>query len=164
MSTDPFNPSDDPTPGNESDNTTPAGFSPQDTASLFASLADTEFRVQHAEPIVRDLNRNLVQLLGECPNTGCGNWVTLSETDNNVTFHLDLLDVLRISSALAKIGETVALADIRRSIPGRKSLGGYLAEKAALFAERSAYTGEHHHDSVHTAKRKGTGFFGRKGR
>lgn len=146
MSTDPFNLSPDPEHGLPVD----------DVQSLLAALAHTEFRVQHAEPLVRDLNRNLADLVGQCPNTASGCWVSLND-DNIVTLHADLTDVLRLSTALQQVGRTVSLAEIRRSLPSRKSLHLFLVEKVEQVRnQRYGY-------SIHLNVRKPFGFFG-KGR
>lgn len=102
------------------------GINPED---LEAVLAATEFRHQHAEPIVRDLNRHLIDLIGECPNTATGCWFSLND-DNTVQSHIELADVLRLGAAFQKIGERLSLADIRRMVPSRQSLRYELTELA----------------------------------
>ena len=146
MSIDPIKPSGDPAPG----------FPADEIQSLVAALADTEFRVQHAEPIVRDLNRHLADLIGQCPNTASGCWVTLNP-DNTVTLHADLTDVLRIGTALQRVGSIVSLAEVRRSLPSRKSLHLFLVEKVEQVRLQEWV------ESVHLNVRRPFGFFG-KGR
>jgi hypothetical protein len=101
------------------------GFDPFDhginTEDLEAVLAATEFRHQHAEPTVRDLNRHFIDLIGECPNTATGCWFSLND-DNSVQCHVELADVLRLGTAFQKIGTRLSLAEIRRSIPSRQSV------------------------------------------
>ena len=102
------------------------GINPED---LEAVLTATEFRHQHAEPIVRDLNRHLIDLIGECPNTATGCWFSLND-DNSVQSHIDLADVLRLGTALQRISERLSLGEIRRMVPSSQSLRYELTELA----------------------------------
>lgn len=74
-----------------------------------------------AGPVIRDLNRNLTALLGPCPATADGRWVEAKETFPGawtVVFpDLGLDQALRLSTALAKIDETVGLAAVARDLP-----------------------------------------------
>lgn len=76
----------------------------------------------HSRPIVNDLNRSLTDLLGPCPVTADGHWVTLVVSDENpdgdVAFpQLPMHEALRLSTALAHIDAEVDLNDIRQSLP-----------------------------------------------
>lgn len=141
-----INPFDDPS----------AGLPADEVKSLAAALAAAEFRAQHLEPVVRDLNRHLVDLIGQCPNTACGNWVTLDDGES-VTFHLDVADVLRLSTAFQDIGRVINLESVRRSLPTRQSVHHFLVETVERV--RNQGWGE----SIHLNVRKPFGFFG-KGR
>lgn len=142
-----INPFDDPS----------AGFPADDVQSLQQALASTEFRVQHSEPVVRDLNRHLVDLIGQCPNTACGNWVTLQD-DGRTVFHIDLADALRLSTAFQKIAEKLELASVRRLLSSRGSTVAYLQR-----AFHDFWSAKTEAESVHIVARKGRGLF-RKGR
>lgn len=144
MSHRPIDPCDDPS----------EGIPAHDIQSLATSLIDTEFRVQQTEPLVRDLNRHLTELIGCCPNTGSGVWVTL-QSDGTVTFHLQGADVLRLAAAFEKIAGTVALDDVRRSLPPRQSLHGHLVETVERIRSQAW------RDSVHLNVRRPFGFFGK---
>lgn len=146
MSTNPIDPSDEPS----------AGFPSGEIESLVTALSCTEFRVQQTEPVVRDLNRHLTELIGPCPAGPAGNWVTLND-DGTTSFHLEVGDVLRLSTAFEKIASTVALDDVRRSLPSRQSLHHHLVETVERV--RNQGWGE----SVHLNVRRPFGFFG-KGR
>ena len=150
------NPFTDPTDGSDP---TPQGFNPQELTALREAFANVDFRVQHAEPIVRDLNRNIIETLGQCPNTDTGNWVTLEE-DGSVRFHLLFTDVIRLSTAFQEIARKVELAEVRKGLPRRKTLGQYLADLSAS-KKNIAPMGEFHRESVHIIKRRGTGYFGK---
>lgn len=147
MSTDPFNQTPDPA----------AGLSETDVQSLASAFADTEFRAQHAEPVVRDLNRNLTDLIGECPNTATGGWFTLND-DMSIAIHADLVDALRLSTAFQRIIEQIEVAALRRQVSGRGSILAYLQNAAQGLWAAKAET-----ESVHLVNRKGRGLF-RKGR
>ena len=100
------------------------GINAEDLAEI---LAKAEIRTLDSEPKVRDFNMNIAELLGECPNTASGKWLTL-EDDGSVVFHIELVDVLRLSTALQKIAELVSLGEIRRSLPSRQSFKYELME------------------------------------
>lgn len=78
-----------------------------------------------AGPVVRDLNRNLTALLGPCPATVDGRWVEVKESFPGawtVVFpDLALDQALRLSTALAKIDESVGLAAVARELPAAAS-------------------------------------------
>lgn len=78
-----------------------------------------------AGPVVRDLNRNLTALLGPCPATADGRWAEAKETFPGawtVVFPgLGLDQALRLSTALAKIDESVGLAAVARELPAAAS-------------------------------------------
>jgi hypothetical protein len=82
-------------------------------------------RVTSVEPIARDLNRHLVDLLGPCPVvTAEGaqrSWVIIVEDDNgNHLLQLPLLSVteaLRLSTALAELARLVDFSNVRRALP-----------------------------------------------
>jgi hypothetical protein len=82
-------------------------------------------RVTSVEPIARDLNRHLVDLLGPCPAvTAEGvqrSWVIIVEDDNgNHLLQLPLLSVtetLRLSTALAELARLVDFSNVRRALP-----------------------------------------------
>jgi len=136
------------------------GFNPSDHGinqeDLEQILANTEFRHQHAEPIVRDLNRHFIDLIGECPNTATGCWFSLND-DNTVKSHIEFVDVLRLSTAFQKIGQRLSLEEIRRSLPSRQSLSKYLhgLVREAAIARKA--------ESVHIGGRRYIGIF-RKGK
>ena len=129
------------------------GINPED---LEAVLAATEFRHQHAEPIVRDLNRNLIDLIGECPNTATGCWFSLND-DNSVQSHIELADVLRLGTAFRKISERLSLTEIRRLVPTRQSLSYGIVRVV-----RETFTASHE-ASVHLSTRRAKFNFFRKG-
>lgn len=112
MSTPIHDPSNDPSPGITFD-------------SLDDAISKMEFRVQHAEPVVRDLNRHLIDLIGQCPNTPCGNWFTMGD-DLAVTMHVDIADVLRLSTALRTLGREVDFGRLRSMLPSRKESALYV--------------------------------------
>lgn len=74
-----------------------------------------------AEPVLRDLNRNLNDLLGSCPLTADGSWVVLRESTPGVwclSFpDLPVAAALRLSTALAQIDERVGLAAVAKELP-----------------------------------------------
>ena len=127
------------------------GINPEDLESV---LVATEFRHQHAEPIVRDLNRQLVDLIGECPNTATGCWFSLNE-DNTVESHIELADVLRLGTAFQNIGNRLSLAEIRRVLPSRQS---FLYELREMIREKredfKAANTAQHEQSVHLGGKK----------
>lgn len=53
-------------------------FTAQDLATSFAAI---EVEVMDLEPKVRELNRQLVALLGRCPGSETGNWAYLARDD-----------------------------------------------------------------------------------
>ena len=136
------------------------GFNPSEhginAEDLGQILANAELRLLDSEPKVRDFNRNIADLLGECPNTATGNWLTLNE-DGSVTFHIELVDVLRLSTAFQKIAERISLNEVRRSLPSRQSLSYELTNivRATFTAAREA--------SVHLEARKAKFNFFKKG-
>lgn len=96
----------------------------QDDVDLI--LTNLHHRVTSVEPIARDLNRHLVDLLGPCPvvvseEALTGSWVTIVEDEEGNHFvQLPLLPVteaLRLSSALAALGRETDFSDVRRSLP-----------------------------------------------
>jgi|GEM_PF-1912554 len=89
-------------------------------------LTNLHHRVTSVEPIARDLNRHLVDLLGPCPVVVCeegvaGSWVTIVEDqEGNHLVQLPLLPVteaLRLSSALVALARETDFSDVRRSLP-----------------------------------------------
>lgn len=100
------------------------GINPEDLATI---LANAEFRALDSEPKVRDFNRNIADLLGECPNTASGRWLTLAD-DGTVTFHIELVDVLRLSTAFQNIADRISFDEVRRSLPSRQSFTYQLVE------------------------------------
>jgi len=81
-------------------------------------------RVTSVEPVARDLNRHLVDLLGPCPATTANgeetSWVTIVEdATGNHLLQLPLLSVteaLRVSTALATLARSVDFSDVRRTL------------------------------------------------
>lgn len=133
------------------------GFNPSEhginAEDLGQIMANAEFRLLDSEPKVRDFNRNIADLLGECPNTATGNWLTLNE-DGSVTFHIELVDVLRLSTAFQKIAERVSLNEVRRSLPSRQSFMYGLVE---MFSEKKQGHNKYRasaEQSVHLGGRK----------
>jgi hypothetical protein len=133
------------------------GFNPSEhginAEDLEQILTNAEFRLLDSEPKVRDFNRNIADLLGECPNTATGNWLTLNE-DGTVTFHIHLVDVLRLSTAFQKIGESISLKEVRRSLPSRQS---FMYELVEMFREKKPANNKHRasaEQSVHLGGRK----------
>jgi len=104
--------------------------------SVAESLDALEYRIRHAEPVVRDFNRQLTDLIGQCPNTACGNWVTLDD-QLNVTVHVDFADMLRLATAFQRIGRELDFAELRRMLPSRKESAAYVY--GDLFAEQTAH-------------------------
>jgi len=89
-------------------------------------LTNLHHRVTSVEPIARDLNRHLIDLLGPCPvvvseEGVAGSWVTIVEDqEGNHLVQLPLLPVteaLRLSSALAALARETDFSDVRRSLP-----------------------------------------------
>ncbi|MBM3638612.1 MAG: hypothetical protein FJW98_04160 [Actinobacteria bacterium] len=81
-----------------------------------------QHQVRHCEPITRDLNRHLTDLLGRCPVTTDGRWVQLVEShsyaDGEVVFPaLPVKEALRLATALQTISIEVSLSDVRGVIP-----------------------------------------------
>jgi len=81
-----------------------------------------QHQVRHCEPITRDLNRHLTDLLGRCPVTTDGRWVQLVEShsyaDGEVVFPaLPVKEALRLATALQNISIEVSLSDVRGVIP-----------------------------------------------
>jgi hypothetical protein len=96
----------------------------QDDVDLI--LTNLHHRVTSVEPIARDLNRHLVDLLGPCPvvvseEATAGSWVTIVEDEEgNHLLQLPLLPVaeaLRLSSALAALARETDFSHVRRSLP-----------------------------------------------
>lgn len=96
----------------------------QDDVDLI--LTNLHHRVTSVEPIARDLNRHLIDLLGPCPvvvseEALAGSWVTIVEDEKgNHLVQLPLLPVteaLRLSSALAALARETDFSDVRRSLP-----------------------------------------------
>ena len=110
----------DPSHGSEPDDTRP------DAPEISEALDRVQFRVQHIDPIVRDCNRNMVDLLGPCPNTASGNWITVDD-DLKVTVGLrDIVDITRFGTALAEIARRIDLADTGTRVQSNGSLRQYL--------------------------------------
>ena len=63
------------------------GFDPNEFDTSFAAI---EKAITSSEPIVRDFNRHFTDLLGACPTTDDGKWLTLNN-DGEVAFHLTLV-------------------------------------------------------------------------
>jgi len=89
-------------------------------------LAKVHHRVTSVEPVARDLNRHLVDLLGPCPVLSTGetlesSWVTVVEDDNgNFLLQLPLLPItesLRLSTALYELAKTNDFSSIRQTLP-----------------------------------------------
>ncbi len=81
-----------------------------------------QHHVRHCEPVTRDLNRHLTDLLGRCPVTVDGRWVQLVESstysDGEVVFPaLPVKEALRLATALQTISIEVSLSDVRGVIP-----------------------------------------------
>ena len=123
--------------------------------NLAEILAKTELRALDSEPKVRDFNLNIADLLGECPNTASGKWLTL-EDDGSVIFHIELVDVLRLSTAFQKIAERISFDEVRRSLPSRQSFTYQLVE----FTRQKFLAAEQ--KSVHLGGRKSKFTFFRK--
>ena len=73
------------------------------------------------EPIARDLNRHLTDLLGACPVGDTGAWVLIVEDNvGNILLQLPTLptkEAVRISTALRAVATIVDPYEIRTSIP-----------------------------------------------
>ncbi len=73
------------------------------------------------EPIARDLNRHLTDLLGACPVGDTGAWVLIVEDNvGNILLQLPTLptkEALRISTALDVVATFVDPLEIRASLP-----------------------------------------------
>lgn len=101
----------DPSHGSEPDDTRP------DAAEISEALERVAYRLQHVDPIVRSCNRRLVDMLGQCPNTESGNWVTVDD-DDQVQFHVgDLADVQWLNNVLAEIESRLELGEVRAAAP-----------------------------------------------
>ena len=151
-------------PFNDPDNGStpqPQGFDPAQIAELAQAFQDLQFRDQHIEPVLRDFNRNAAELFGQCPNTPSGNWATIDES-GNVTVHMLLEDIVRVSSVIASVLSKVEAAEVRRALPKHGGFTQYLQHMAQLSWERRSAT-KAESTSVHLKPAKGRGFF-RKGK
>lgn len=110
----------DPSHGSEPEDMRP------DAPEISEALERVQFRVQHIDPIVRDCNRHLVDMLGQCPNTASGNWVTVDE-EGNASFGLrDIVDVARFGTVLAEVARRIDLTETGSRVPSAGSLRQYL--------------------------------------
>lgn len=120
-------------------------------------VARIEHEVCHSQPIVRDLNRHLTDLLGACPITADARWVNLLVTDDNpegaVVFpHLPVHEALRLTTALRQIALEVDFGGLRDSLPKSRSYSLFDLTMPATFVVGP-------HDTVGTGSK-----FHRKGR
>ena len=137
----------EPSHGSEPDDTRP------DAPEISEALDRVQFRVQHVEPIARSCNRRLVDLLGPCPNTATGNWITVDD-DGKFEFHVnDVVDAERLNNILAEIERRVELEEVRAAAPVGTSHRPY-ADRGAK-GDHSAVAPQ----SVHIVNRKGRGLY-----
>lgn len=91
------------------------------TGGVVDVITRMEAEVLHATPIARDLNRHITDLLGVCPVTDDGQWLTLVEQSPGeycvALPMLPLHEALRLSTALNHIDEIVGLSKIKQGIP-----------------------------------------------
>lgn len=91
-----------------------------------AALDAVEFHHQHIAPMVRQCNRHLNDLLGRCPNSPSGDWVT-ADVEGNATFRLvDVADVARLGVILENISRRLDLEEMGAVAPSRASLRLFL--------------------------------------
>jgi hypothetical protein len=110
----------DPSHGSAPDNARP------DAPEISAALENVQFRVQHVDPLVRDCNRHLIDLLGPCPNTDSGNWVSVDdEGAASIAVH-DIVDIARLGAALEQIARTVDLAEAGSTVKSDASYRRHL--------------------------------------
>jgi hypothetical protein len=97
-----------------------------DATDFSLVLDQVHHRVTTVEPIARDLNRHLTDLLGPCPvadsnNQQVGSWVRIvQDDDGNFLLQLPVLPLshaLRVSSALATLSQQLSFSDVRTSLP-----------------------------------------------
>ena len=98
------------------------GFDPNEFIDSFAAI---EKAITSSEPIVRDFNRHFTDLLGACPTTDNGQWLTVSN-DGEVAFHITLVDAFRLTSALQEIQRLIDTEDVRVKVPSYKKALEYV--------------------------------------
>jgi len=98
------------------------GFDPNEFDTSFAAI---EKAITSSEPIVRDFNRHFTDLLGACPTTDDGKWLTLN-SDGEVAFHLTLVDAFRLTTAMQEIERLIDTADVRTKVPSYKKALEYV--------------------------------------
>lgn len=97
-----------------------AGFSPADLAEITTGFDDAVLTVSSLEPIRRDAERSLRDLLGASPDPS-GRWINVTKSkDGEYGLQFTITDRqlwLRLSTALQKINEIVSLREIQKSLP-----------------------------------------------
>ena len=92
-----------------------------DSPEISASLAELHHKITSIEPIARDLNRHLTDMLGACPVGDTGSWVVLVEDNaGNILLQLPTLpskEALRISTAFNVVATYVQPSKIKSAIP-----------------------------------------------
>ncbi|MEY4366511.1 MAG: hypothetical protein RLZZ305_1855 [Actinomycetota bacterium] len=101
-----------------------------DAPEVQAAFDRVQFRTQHVDPIVRDCNRHLVDLLGPCPNTATGNWVSVDDDGNATVAVNDVVDVARLGAAFVELARRVDLAETGTKVQSTASLRRYLEDLA----------------------------------
>lgn len=96
----------------------------QDDVDLI--LTNLHHRVTSVEPIARDLNRHLIDLLGPCPvvvgtDERAGAWVTIVDDGEGQSLiqlpPLPVAEALRLSTALAALARDINFSEVRRALP-----------------------------------------------
>ena len=99
-------------------------------------------RHQHIDPIVRDFNRHVTELLGACPNNTSGEWATV-DSDEKVHIHISSIgDLLRLGRAFAEIARRIELEDIRKAVPSAREAKAYFEQRR--LADTHDYTASVH--------------------
>jgi hypothetical protein len=134
----------------------PAGFDSSELNEIAAQFATTTYSVSTVEPIRRDVERALRDLLGQSPDES-GNWVSVHRSQNgefSIRFNTQDPQVwFRLATALHKINEVVSLREIQKSLPKYRHARATTAPDGSLAPKPK---------SVHLVARYGGGF--KKGR
>lgn len=97
-----------------------------DAAADHRGAPHPDSQTNSARAVFRDLNRNLIDLLGPCPETVDGAWVTVRSGEDGALVaglpELSSAAALRVSSVLAAIGTG---RDAVSPIPVQATSGGH---------------------------------------
>ena len=130
----------------------PAGFDSSELNEIAAQFATTTYSVSTVEPIRRDAERALRDLLGQSPDES-GNWLSVQRSQNgefSIRFNVQDPQVwFRLATALHKINEVVSLREIQKSLPKYRHARATTAPDGSLAPQPK---------SVHLVARYGRGF------